>query len=330
MTRPARNRDPRTGLRTSATVATVFTILGHTVLGFEQPVSQVFVALATGYSCALFFEWVDARACGCTPNFLGGGFRKVLDFLLAPHMTSITLSFLLYFGQRLWIMALTVALAIGSKHVLRVRVNDRLQHFMNPSNFGMAIVLVAYQWTGIIPWGFTVEVFGVWDLLVALAVVTLGMRLNILFTGRMPSIVSWIGTFVVLAVIRSWLRSSPLWADLVVLTGIPMVFFTFYMITDPQTSPSRFRSQIVFGASIAIVYHLLLMLHVQYMMFFSVTVVCAARGLFLFMASLRAPLKRVTAPKRRTRSNVSLLSRFKALTRTRRRGRVSFAWRATP
>ena len=45
-----KKRDPRTGLKMSASLATVFTILGHTVFGFDQPVSQVFVALITGYS----------------------------------------------------------------------------------------------------------------------------------------------------------------------------------------------------------------------------------------------------------------------------------------
>ncbi|HET8781443.1 MAG TPA: hypothetical protein VFM63_03415, partial [Pyrinomonadaceae bacterium] len=270
--------------------ATVFTILGHTVFGFDQPVSQVFVALITGYSCAFFFEWVDARVCGCPPAYAGGGWRKVLNFLLAPHMTSITLSFLLYFGERLWIMALTVALAIGSKHVLRVRVNGRLQHFMNPSNFGIAIVLIVYQWTGVLPWNFTVDIYNPWDVLVPLAIVMLGTRLNLLFTGRTPSILAWLGTFVLLGVIRSTVRSTPLAAELVVLTGIPMVLFTFYMITDPQTSPSRLRSQILFGASIAFAYYALLTLNVQYMMFYSVTIVCAARGVCLLMASLRAPV----------------------------------------
>lgn len=285
-----KKKDPRIGLMTSASLATVFTILGHTVFGFEQPVYQVFVALITGYSCAFFFEWVDARASGVQPGYAGGGWRKVFNFLLAPHMTSITLSFLLYFGARQWITALTVALAIGSKHVLRVRTNGRLQHFMNPSNFGIAIVLIVYQWTGVLPWAFTVDIHGVWDWLVPLAIVMLGMRLNILFTGRIPSIVSWVGCFVLLSVIRSWFLDTPVWAELVVLTGIPMVLFTFYMITDPQTSPSRFRSQIVFGTAIAVTYHALLLLHVQYMMFYSVTVVCAARGVCLFLASMRSPV----------------------------------------
>ena len=266
-TTPKKARDPRMGLRTSATLATVFTILGHTVFGFEQPVAQVFVALGTGYSCALFFEWVDARACGCQPGYAGGGWRKLVNFLLAPHMTSITLSFLLYFGSRLWIMALTVALAIGSKHVFRVRQNGRLQHFMNPSNFAIAIVLVAFQWTGVLPWSFTINIQGAWDVIVPLVIVGLGIRLNLLFTGRLPTVVAWLVTFIALGTCRAWLQGSTVVAQLVVLTGIPMVLFTFYMITDPQTSPSRLRSQILFGSGIALAYSVLLMLHVQYTMF---------------------------------------------------------------
>jgi enediyne biosynthesis protein E5 len=288
MSEPKKKRDPRMGLRMSATLATVFTILGHTVFGFEQPLAQVFVALGTGYACALFFEWVDARANGDIPGFLGGGVRKAVDFLLSAHMTSITLSFLFYFNQRLWIMALTVALAIGSKYVLRVRQNGRLQHFMNPSNFAIAVVLAAYQWAGVLPWSFTINLHGVFDWLVPLAIVGLGMRLNLLFTGRIPSIAAWLVTFIALGAGRAWFQHTTVVAELVVLTGIPMVLFTFYMITDPQTSPSRLKSQILFGAAIAVAYCALLMLHVQYTMFYSVTAVCSIRGLWLFALGWRA------------------------------------------
>ncbi len=284
---PKKKRDPRMGLRTSATFATIFTILGHTVFGFEQSWAQVFVALISGYSCAFLFEWVDAKANHRAPEFLGGGARKVVDFLLAPHMTSITLSFLIYVNQRLWIMALACALALGSKYVLRVRQNGRLRHFMNPSNFAIAIILVAYQWTGMLPWQYTADIRGVWDWLVPLIIVMLGVRLNILFTGRVPTILSWLVTFVVLAAARAWIFGYPFAGQLVVLTGIPMVLFTLYMITDPQTSPSPLRSQILFGAGIACAYSVLLALHVQYTMFYSVTAICLIRGLWLFALNLR-------------------------------------------
>jgi hypothetical protein len=221
------------------------------------------------------------------PEFLGGGKRKVIDFLLAPHMTSITMSFLIYVNQRLWIMALACALAIGSKYVIRVRQNGRLRHFMNPSNFAIAVILVTYQWTGMLPWAYTVDLHGAWDWIVPLVIVMLGVRLNILFTGRMPTILSWLTTFVALAFARSWLLGYPVAGQLVVLTGIPMVLFTLYMITDPQTSPSPLKSQVFFGAGIACAYSVLLMLHVQYTMFYSVTAICIIRGLWLWSLDLR-------------------------------------------
>jgi Na+-translocating ferredoxin:NAD+ oxidoreductase RnfD subunit len=285
---PRKKRDPRNGLRMSATFATIFTILGHTVFGFEQPVAQVFVAVGTGYFCALLFEWVDARANAVVPGFLGGGLRKFVDFLLPAHMTSITLSFLMYFNRRLWIMAFIVAVALGSKYVFRVRQNGRLQHFMNPSNIGIAVVLLAYQWTGVLPWSFTIDIHGVWDWLVPLIIVALGFRLNLLFTGRLPTVASWLVTFIVLGLGRAWLQHTPIGTQLVVLTGIPNVLFTFYMITDPMTSPSRLRSQILFGSGIACAYFLLLTLHIQYMMFYSVTAICAIRGLGLYALNRRA------------------------------------------
>ena len=288
MITPPKLKDPRLGLRTSATFATIFVILGHTVFGFEQPLAAVLVALVTGYSCALFFEWVDSRANGIPPCYVGGGFSKVVDFLLSPHMTSITLSFLFYFNRRLWIMAFAVALAIGSKYVLRVPVDGRLRHFMNPSNLALAVVLACYTWTGVLPWAYTIDLPGAWKWIVPLIIVALGMRLNLLFTGRLPTIAAWLGTFVLLAFFRTWYRGSPITAELVVLTGIPMVLFTLYMITDPQTSPSSFRSQILFGSGIAVAYCILLLIRIQYTMFYSVTAVCAIRGIYLTALLLRA------------------------------------------
>lgn len=287
MAAPKKKRDPRMGLKTSATFATIFTVLGHAVFGFEQSWAQIFVCLASGYSCAFLFEWVDARANHRTPEFAGGGFGKVVNFLLAPHMTSITLSFLIYANQRLWIMALACAIAIGSKYVLRVPQNGRMRHFMNPSNFAIAVILYCFQWTGMLPWGYTVNLHGGWDWIVPGIIVMLGVRLNIMFTGRVPTILAWLSSFVLFAGLRSWYLGYPFAGQLVVLTGIPMVLFTLYMITDPQTSPTRLRSQIYFGSGIALAYSLLLMAHVQYTMFYSVAAVCAVRGGWLWWVDSR-------------------------------------------
>ncbi len=281
-------RDPRNGLRTSATLATVFTLLGHTVFGFEQSWVTVGVALVTGYASALLFEWVDAWACGGVPNFMGGGARKLVDFLLPAHMTSITLSFLLYTYTELWITAFTVALSLGAKHVLRVRQRGRLQHFMNPSNFGVAITFALFQWSSVLPWSFTTNLSGAADWIVPLVIVGLGTRLNLLFTSRLPTIAAWLISFTAIGAFRAWMLGSPWAAEMVTLTGIPMVLFTFYMITDPQTSPSAPKSQVLYGSSIAVAYAVLLALQVQYTMFYSVAVVCGLRGLYLGASNLWA------------------------------------------
>ena len=292
---PKKKRDPRMGLRTSATLATIFVILGQSAFGFEQSVAQVFVCLAAGYASALFFEWVDAKANGDVPGYAGGGFKKLADWLFSAHMTSITLSFLLYYNRQLWIAAFTVALALGSKYVFRVNSNGRLQHFMNPSNFGIAVVLSTFKWVGVLPWGWTINLHGAWDWIVPVIIMGLGLRLNLLFTGRLPLISGWIGGFILQAAFRAWRMDTPLAGQLVALTGITMVLFTLYMITDPQTSPSRPRNQIIFGAGVALAYSILFDLHLQYTMFYAVTAVCAIRGMILYLASRREPARQPVA-----------------------------------
>ncbi|MEO5951698.1 MAG: enediyne biosynthesis protein, partial [Chloroflexia bacterium] len=142
-------------------------------------------------------------------------------------------------------------------------------------------------WTGMLPWGYTVDLNGNWDWIVPTVITCLGIRLNLMFTGRIFIAISWLVTFILLGVGRAYVLDTPIAAQLVVLTGIPMVLFTLYMITDPQTSPSKLRSQLCFGGGIAVAYTVLLALQVQYTMFFCVAFVCAVRGAYFGLLSLR-------------------------------------------
>jgi len=280
------SRDPRNGLRIAATVATVFTILGHTVFGFEQSVAHVFVAMVTGYSCALLFEAVDARANARRPGFAGGGPLRVIDFLVSAHMTAITISFLIYTNSQFWVLAFIVAVAIGSKYFLRIELGGTLRHFMNPSNLGLAAGLILYQWTAVMPWAVTIALHGPALWILPGVVLMLGLRLNILYTGRMPLVGSFLLGFVVQAIVRSHFLGNPLTAELGVLTNVPLALFTFYMITDPQTSPSNTRGQVVVGLAIATCYGLLLAARVNFALLFCVTIVAAVRGVLLYVERL--------------------------------------------
>src|SRR6185436_600497 len=140
------NVDLRLGaLRRFALAITVFNILGHTVLGFEQAWAVPFLALAVGYSTELLLELIDARAHGRKLRFerrLG----SFVDFMLPAHISALAVSMLLYPNQRLGPVAFATVAAIGSKYFFRVTSQGRSRHFFNPSNFGISLTLLTFHW----------------------------------------------------------------------------------------------------------------------------------------------------------------------------------------
>jgi hypothetical protein len=171
---------------------------------------------------------------------------------------------------------------------------------MNPSNFGIALAFFVLPWVNTIPYRVHrahSPDSGTVRLGDSLA---LGTRLNIQFTGRFWLIGSWLLGFFAQAAIRSTFGTSLLPAELMMMTGPAYVLFTFYMITDPQTSPIARRSQIAFGLGIAAVYGLLMTLHIVFAIFFSVTIVCAIRGAYMIIAQTVKQRNVIAVPAART------------------------------
>ena len=77
------------------------------------------------------------------------------------------------------------------------------------------------------------------------------------------------------------------------MTGIAFLLFTFYMITDPGTTPTKRINQIVFGAAVAFAYAMLLMFHLAFGLFFALVIVCASRGLGLYVLAVSRTSMRV-------------------------------------
>jgi hypothetical protein len=50
------------------------------------------------------------------------------------------------------------------------------------------------------------------------------------------------------------------------------------MVTDPATTPSGTREQILFGSAVAFTYGLLMVTHIVFGLFFALSIVCAGRG----------------------------------------------------
>lgn len=290
--RQNRSADPRlTALRRFALTITLFVLAGHFLLGFEQSFANPLTALAFGYGTALLLEWLDSRSKGNPPGF-AGGFKNLVHFLLPVHIGSLAISMLLYSNQRLMPVAFAVTVAVASKYVFRMQVGQRRCHFFNPSNLGIALTLILFPWVGISPpYMFTENVSGLGDWILPLAIIVLGGSLNYQFTRKMPLILAWMGGFVLQALLRSFMREGwHFWdsflSGLVPMTGVAFLLFTFYMITDPATSPFKLRGQIIFGLSTAAAYGLLVVWHQVFGLFFGLTLVCGLRGLLLYLQQL--------------------------------------------
>jgi hypothetical protein len=276
------------GLRRFAVAITVLNILGHVFFGFEQSFAQPLVSLAAAYGTELLLEAADARCNRRRPRF-DGGVRPLVDFLLSAHISGLAVAMLLYANDRLWVLAFAAATAIGSKAVFRAAVGPGTRHFFNPSNFGITLTLLLFPWVGIAPpYHFTENLSGSGDWILPGVIVLTGSFLNARFTGRLPVIIAWLGGFMLQAAVRSLLFQTPLVAGLTPMTGVAFVLYTFYMVTDPATTPNQPWAQVGFGAAVAAIYGLLMAMHVVFGLFFALSAVCALRGLGLYALAAQA------------------------------------------
>jgi hypothetical protein len=273
-----------------AIAITILNLLGHSILGFEVSVVQALVCVATGYSAEISLEAVGAWSENRSPRFVGSGLKGFVVFLLPAHITSLATSMFLYAGDRLVPFVFAVLLAMTSKAIFTVKIAGQRRHFLNPSNTGLVATFSFFPTVGMIPYHFTEALLGYWDWVLPAFIVCSGTFLNARFTKKMPLITAWLSAFILQAVIRHALFSTSLLASLAPMTGVAFLLFTFYMITDPQTSPSTVRGQTIFGCSIGAVYGLFMIFHVVYTIFGALMVVCIARGIMIYACEL-APVR---------------------------------------
>nr|AGO97182.1 hypothetical enediyne protein [Streptomyces sp. CNT-179] len=277
--------DPRLkALRMFATSITVFNVVGHLFLGFEQSPITPIVAVLFGYVLDLVLETLDARAAGRAPGYVGGVGRMV-DYLLPTHIAGLACAMLLWGNTSLWPYLFAVAIAVSGKYLFRIPVNGRKRHFLNPSNLGIAVTLLLFPWVGIAPpYHFTNDTWGTVDWLIPLGILMAGTMLNVNLTKRWPLILAWVGGFVLQALLRWLILDHMLVAALAPLTGVAFILFTNYMITDPGTTPGKPRNQMIFGLTTALVYGILVSFHVVFGLFFALVITCVLRGVVLLVA----------------------------------------------
>ncbi len=270
-------------LRRFAITISVLNVLGHTVLGFENSWGQMFVALFTAYFTEIFLETVDAWAGKRSPKF-AGGVTNFIDFLLPAHISGLAVSMLLYAGGLLLPFAFAAAVAIASKALFTVRMNNGERHFLNPSNTGIAVTVFLFPALApIMPWQFTERLGSNLSSAFPVVIIVLGTFMNMRYAKRMPLVLGWVIAFALQGVIRCLVNDLPLVVGLIPITGVSFLLFTFYMITDPGATPSDWRQQVIFGAVTAFVYCMLVVSHIGFAFFYALLIVSFVRGVILYV-----------------------------------------------
>ena len=275
-------------LRRFAVAITVFNVVGHTTLGFEQSLAQPLAALALAYFIEITLELIDSKIKN-RPSRLQGGPVAVMNFLLSAHITALAVSMLLYSNERFFPILFATAVAVGSKYIFRVPIGNLSRHFMNPSNLGISTTLILFPWVGIAPpYHFVENISGIADWILPALIIVSGTFLNVKFTKKMPLIIGWLTAFAFQAVFRSILFGTPLLPPLLPMTGVAFILFTFYMVSDPATTPQGKFDQFLFGSAVAVAYGFLVMFHVVFGLFFSLAIVCALRGIRHYIIDWKA------------------------------------------
>ncbi|MCB0325744.1 MAG: RnfABCDGE type electron transport complex subunit D [Bdellovibrionales bacterium] len=153
---------------------------------------------------------------------------------------------LLFRGTSLWWVALAALLTISSKFVLRCNG----KHVFNPTNFGIATLLLLSDSVWVSP--------GQWGsgaLLIAL-VACFGV---VVVRRATRSDITWAFLFFHsgLILLRGLHLGDPYPLMLHQLTSGSLLIFTFFMISDPRSTPNARLGRIVFAGLVAVVAHVL-------------------------------------------------------------------------
>lgn len=265
------------------TLLIVWNLLGHMYLGFEQSHLQSLVGVASAIGLQILLEWIDARVNHRKPRY-SGSFANFVNFLPPAIIPGLALTMLLFPNERLMPVLFGVAVAISSKVIFRAPVGDgKTQHVFNPSNLGIVATLILFPSIGVAPpYHFTENLTGIWHWALPGIVLVTGLIVHGFFTGRLTLVLTWLAAFIIQGQLRRLYFGTSWIVPLTPMTSAAFMVFTLYMIPDPATTPVKPLRQAIFGIAVAMVYGVLLVMHVVYGLFIALAIVCGMRGICLY------------------------------------------------
>ncbi len=222
-------KDPRIPF---ACILSLYAVLGCTTLGFNRNPVQILLTVA---------------AAGLLELGLHRALKGTWILPLSAYISGVSLSLLLNYSHNYYLLFFPVFFTIASKYLFTFQG----RHVFNPSLFGVVIALKlggglfasapAYQWGG--------------SPAMAAFIVTLALTFFVFRIGRLPLIISFLGFYAIQLGVRAWVMRWHLPVETIVmgtLSSAPFYLFTFFMLTDPKTSPAKPWAQVAWSFGVVV------------------------------------------------------------------------------
>ena len=234
-------------------IATLSTLLvcGVLLFGVQASVWQAAVTILTG----LAVQTVCSLVLGMRPD------------LRSPLITGLSLTLLLRANDP-WLWAAAAGIGVGSKFVLRWRG----KHLFNPACLAIVLLLeTGWAWVSPGQWG---------PLAWGAAGLACAGGLVLSRVGRADTAVTFLGSYAALLAARCLALGDPWTIPLHQMQSGALLVFTFFMITDPRTTPDSRAGRMLFAMAVAaLAYHLQFVWQVREGLFYALALVSCATPL---------------------------------------------------
>jgi Na+-translocating ferredoxin:NAD+ oxidoreductase RnfD subunit len=165
------------------------------------------------------------------------------EFPSGALLTAMIVAMILSPYESWFVPAAAAAIGVLAKQVFRVRTAN----IFNPAALGLVAAYYLFH-TGQDWWGSLPELAPAWIAVLIGGGLYISNRLN-----KMTSVLAFLGGFYLLATGAAFLGHEAEVAELFRSPDInAALYFAFFMVTDPPTSPPKVRAQIVFGVITAV------------------------------------------------------------------------------
>jgi Na+-translocating ferredoxin:NAD+ oxidoreductase RnfD subunit len=166
------------------------------------------------------------------------------EFPSGAILTGLIIAMVLSPYEPWWVAAATSAIAILSKYVLRTKSAN----IFNPAALALVISYYAFN-TGQSWWGALPELAPAALVVLFLSGVFITDRVN-----KMPLVLAFLGVYYALFTAAAYLGDASKVAEIFRAPDLHAVlYFAFFMLTDPPTVPIKYRDQVIFGILVAVV-----------------------------------------------------------------------------